>query len=79
MEGKRYRWLWWIVAVVILAGILWYAVVRNQSEEQIDGTLVWNPSNSFCMNNRNYCHLTTITKPSSYVEGGLYSCQKPFI
>lgn len=79
MEGKRYRWLWWILAAAVLAGIIWYAVVQNQAEDHMDGTLVWNPADTFFTSNRNYCHLTTITKPPFYSEGGLHSCQKPFI
>lgn len=79
MEGKRYRWLWWILAVAVLAGVIWYAIVQNQTEDYMDGTLVWNPTDTFFVSNRNYCHLTTIHQPSSYLEGGTRLCQKPFI
>lgn len=80
MEGKRYRFIWWILAIIVLAVIIWFAVAQNQSEEYTDGTLVWNPISTFGMNNRNYCPLTTIAQPiSDYAEGGLKSCQKPYI
>lgn len=76
MEEKRYRWLWWVAIVIVLAGLIWYAIIRTQTEEYVDGTLVWNPTDAFCMSNRSYCHLSTIPLPSSYGEGGLQSCQK---
>lgn len=69
MEGKRYRWLWWVLVTAVLAGIIWYAVIQNQSEEHMDGTLVWNPTDTFLTGNRNYCHLTTIARPPFYSEG----------
>lgn len=40
MERKSYRFIWWLMALVILAGIIWYIVIHNQEEEYIDGTLV---------------------------------------
>ncbi len=80
MEGKRYRFIWWILALIIVAVIIWYAATRNRTEEYSDGTLVWNPVQAFCMNNRNYCTISMAARP--YVDYGgkeEAACQKPFI
>lgn len=80
MERKRYRFIWWILAVILLIVIIWYAVAKNRPEEYTDGTLVWNPSHTFCMNSRNYCSLSTIARPfTDYGEKEGTACQKPFI
>lgn len=79
MERNRYRWIWWIVAVLILAGLIWYAVAQDQNEDYTDGTLVWNPGDDFYLSNRNYCHLTSIVQPSISCEGSIPVCQKPSI
>jgi hypothetical protein len=41
MEHKSYRYLWWILAFILLAGIISYIVLRNPQKEYTDGTLVW--------------------------------------
>lgn len=79
MEEKRYRWLWWVIIALVVAGMIWYAIVRSQAKEYIDGTLVWNPTDVFCMSNRNYCHLTTISLPSIDGEEGTHSCRRLYI
>lgn len=40
MERKSYRFIWWLLALVILAGIIWYVIIHNREKEYIDGTLV---------------------------------------
>lgn len=80
MEGKRHRFIWWILAVIILAVIIWYATAGNPSEEYKDGTFVWNPSHVFCINNRNYCSLNMSARSGTgYDERGGAICQRPFI
>lgn len=80
MEGKRYRFIWWILAVVIIAAIIWYIAARDRTEEYTDGTLVWNPPHTFCMNNRNYCTLSlTARSYTDYDEKEEAECQRLFI
>lgn len=79
MEGKRYRWIWWVIAALLLTGLIGYTVSKNKAEEYTDGTLVWNPTDTLCMNNRSYCHLLTIYKPLIRTEEGTELCQKPYI
>lgn len=70
MQGKRLRWFWWLLAVLVLGGAIWYAVWSSRTEEYPDGTLVKNPTEVFHMANRNYCHLVTFYKPiNSEAEG----------
>ncbi len=40
MERKSYRFIWWLLVLVILAGIIWYVVIHNREKEYVDGTLV---------------------------------------
>lgn len=41
MERKSYRFLWWLLALALLAGIICYAIAHNREKEYSDGTFVW--------------------------------------
>ncbi len=79
MEGKRYRFIWWLIAAIVVAVLIWYAIVQNQAKDYTDGTLVWSPADTFCMNNRRYCTVSTVMQPSSYEAGGMEICRKSYI
>lgn len=40
MQKKRYQWIWWLLALMVLAGILWLFSVRQTGPDYADGTLV---------------------------------------
>lgn len=70
MPGKRLRWFWWMLAVLLIGAGIWYAVWNNKTEDYPDGTLVINPTEVFRTANRNYCHLITFYKPIKTNEEG---------
>jgi magnesium-transporting ATPase (P-type) len=46
MERKWYRFIWWILAAAVLAGIISYLLIHNQTKtDYLDGTLVWLDAN----------------------------------
>ena len=40
MQKKRYQWIWWLLALAVLAGILWLFSIRQNRSDYVDGTLV---------------------------------------
>lgn len=40
MQKKRYQWIWWLLALVVLAGILWLFSIRQTRSDYVDGTMV---------------------------------------
>lgn len=40
MQKKRYQWIWWLLALAVLAGILWLFSIRQTRSDYVDGTLV---------------------------------------
>lgn len=48
MVGKRYSWIWWLLGILVVIGIIWYAVRQGQQEDYTDGTFVWNSEAELC-------------------------------
>lgn len=48
MVGKRYSWIWWLVGILVVIGIIWYTVRQGRQEDYTDGTFVWNSEAEFC-------------------------------
>lgn len=40
MQKKRYQWIWWLLLILVLAGIIWIFSVRQTKPDYVDGTLV---------------------------------------
>ena len=40
MAKKSYRFLWWLLIILVLGGVIWYAVWSGQEQEYKNGTLV---------------------------------------
>lgn len=40
MHKNGYQWIWWLLVILILAGVVWYCVIRKEKTDYIGGTLV---------------------------------------
>lgn len=39
-QKKGYQWIWWVLVILILTGVVWLCVIRKGRTDYMDGTLV---------------------------------------